>query len=119
MLINNMFLARVLVKPILRRFTQADYIVMPRHEGHFVDPEDVTKRITNIIRAHDRIKDPKIVVDDKSFAEMGLDDLDVVEIFLEVEKDFFMEFSDDQVESFRTIKDAVEVVSHHRFADTY
>ena len=114
-----MFLSRLCVKRILQRGIQADYIVMPRHEGHFVDPEDVTKRIANIIRAHDRIKDPKIVTDDKQFHEMGLDKLDVVEIFLEVEKDFFMEFSDDQVESFKTIRDAVEVVSHHRFADTY
>jgi len=109
----------VLLKRVLQRSVQPDHIVMPRHEGHFVDPEDVTKRITNIIRAHDRIKDPKTVTENKPLSEMGLDDLDVVEIFLEVEKDFFMEFSDEQVESFKTIKDAVEVVSNHRFADTY
>jgi acyl carrier protein len=114
-----MFFARVLTKTLSRRFAQADYVVIPSHEGHFVDPEDVSKRIINIIRAHDRIKDPKIVTFDRPFADMGLDDLDLVEIFLEVEKDFFMEFSDDQVESFRTVHDAVEVVSNHRFADTY
>jgi acyl carrier protein len=114
-----MFLTRILSKQALRRFFQPDHIVIPLHEGHFVDPEDVTKRIVNIIRAHDRIKDPKIVTDDKPLKEMGLDDLDTAEIFLEVEKDFFMEFSDEQVESFKTIKDAVKVVSHHRFADTY
>ena len=108
-----------MVKRVLQRGIQADHIVMPRHEGHFVDPEDVTKRIANIIRAHDRIKDPRAVTPSAPFTELGLDDLDVVEIFLEVEKDFFMEFSDDQVESFKNIKDAVEVVSHHRFADTY
>jgi acyl carrier protein len=92
---------------------------MPRHEGHWVDPEDVTRRIINIIRAHDRIKDPKIVSPERPFKEMGLDNLDLVEIFLEVEKDFFMEFSDEQVEKFAKISDAVEVVSNHRFADGY
>ena len=114
-----MFLSRAFIKKILQRGIQPDYIVMPRHEGHFVDPEDATKRIANIIRAHDRIKDPKIVTDSKVFHEMGLDPLDIVEIFLKVEKDFFMEFSDDQVESFKNIKDAVEVIPHHKFADTY
>ena len=114
-----MFLSRVVFKKVLQRSVQADYIVMPKHEGHFVDPEDVTKRIANIIRAHDRIKDPKIVTEDRTFQEMGLDELDLVEIFLEVEKDFFMEFSDDQADSFKTIKDAVQVVSNHRFGDTY
>jgi acyl carrier protein len=114
-----MFLARIIGKRLLQRGYQPDYIVMPRHEGHFVDPEDVTKRIINIVRAHDRITDPKIVTENKNLHEMGLDDLDLVEIFLEVEKHFFMEFSDEQVESFKTIHDAVEAVSNHRFADTY
>lgn len=114
-----MFVTRLFAKRLLQRAYQPDYIVMPRHEGHFVDPEDVTKRIINIIRAHDRIKDPKLVTANRPLTEMGLDELDIVEIFLEVEKDFFMEFSDDQVETFKTIHDAVEVVSNHRFADTY
>lgn len=114
-----MFLTRIVGKKLLQRSIQPDYIVMPRHEGHWVDPEDATKRIINIIRAHDRIKDPKVVAPGKSFKEMGLDNLDLVEIFLEVEKDFFMEFSDEQVEKFMNIKDAVEVISHHRFADAY
>jgi acyl carrier protein len=45
--------------------------------------------------------------------------LDLVEIFLEVEKDFFLEFDDDTVKKFKTIGDAVEYVSNWRFADTY
>lgn len=114
-----MFLTRIVGKKLLQRSIQADYVVMPRYEGHWVDPEDVTRRIINIVRAHDRIKDPKIVSPERSFKEMGLDDLDLVEIFLEVEKDFFFEMSDEQVEKFKNIKDAVEVVSHHRFADAY
>ena len=114
-----MFLTRAVAKKLIMRAYQADYIVMPRTEGHWVDTEDATRRIINIVRAHDRIKDPKVVTPEKPFKEMGLDDLDLVEIFLEVEKDFFMEFSDEQVEKFFSVHDAVEVVSNHRFADGY
>jgi len=114
-----MFIARRAARACLARSYQKDYIVMPRTEGHWADPEDVTKRIINIIKAHDAIKDPSKVQPEVSLSEMGLSDLDIVEVFFEVEKDFFMELSDDQVESFKTINDAVEVISNYRFADNY
>lgn len=114
-----MFLAKRAARLTLQRAYQKDYIVMPRRDGHWVDPEDVTKRLINIVRAHDRIQDPEVVSPEKPFREMGLDDLDVVEIFLEIERDFFMEFTDEQVEQFKNVHDAVEVISNHRFADTY
>lgn len=115
-----MFLARrVLLRGSLVRFYQPDYIVMPRKEGHWVDPEDCTRRIANIIKAHDAVKDPATVQPTTPFAEMGLGPLDLVEVFLEVERDFFLEFTDDTVDGFKNIQDAVKYVSNYRFADTY
>ncbi|CAG9319022.1 unnamed protein product [Blepharisma stoltei] len=114
-----MFLAKRIARLTLKRMYQADYVVMPRYEGHWKDPEEVTKRLINIVRAHDRITDPSTVTPDVPFSQLGLDDLDLVEIFLEVEKDFFMEFGDEQVERFKSINDAVEVISNYRYVDSY
>lgn len=119
-ILYKMFLARRLVNPRLIRFYSNDYIVMPRTHGHWTDPEDCAKRLMNIVKAHDAVKDSSKVTPEADFRkDIGLDDLDIVEIFLEVEKDYFMEFPDEQVESFKSIKDAVEVISNYRFADTY
>jgi len=114
-----MFLARRVLRGALVRFYQPDYIVMPRKDGHWVDPEECTRRISNIIKAHDAVKDASTVHPSTPFADMGLGQLDLVEVFLEVERDFFLEFTDEQVEGFKTIEDAVKYVSNYRFADTY
>ena len=115
-----MFLVRGALRTMNVRYVQPDYIVMPRKDGHWADPDDVTRRLVNTIRAHDATTDPEAVTAKADFrSELGLDDLDLVEIFLEVEKDFFLEFEDDTVEKFKTINDAVEYISNYRFADTY
>jgi acyl carrier protein len=115
-----MFLTRGLLRTVAVRRYQPDYIVMPIKDGHWVDPDDVTRRMINIIRAHDAVKDPEAVTKTADLrSDVNLDDLDLVEIFLEVEKDFFLEFEDDTVEKFKTIADAVEYISNYRFADTY
>lgn len=113
-----MFVAKRAARLILSRFYSPDYIVLPNKKGHWVDPEDTRRRLVNIISAHDAIKDPSKVTETADFKkDLGLHDFDLVEIFLEVERDFFMEFTDEQVDTFNSIRDAMEVITNHRFAD--
>lgn len=114
-----MFIARRVLRLPMVRYYQPDYIVMPRTGGHWVDPEDCTKRIMNIVKAHDALKEPSHLTPEAQFKTVGLDDLDVVEILLEVEKDFFVEFSDEQAEGFKSIQDVVNYVANHKYSDTY
>ena len=107
------------MRATLVRSYQQDYIVMPLKAGHWVDPAECTRRIVNIVKAHDAIKDLAAITPSTPLKDLGLSDLDLVEIFLEVERDFFLEFTDEQVEGFKTISDAVKYVSNYRFADTY
>jgi acyl carrier protein len=114
-----MFIARRVLRLPMVRCYQPDHIVMPRKGGHWVDPEDATKRVMNIVKAHDALKDPSKLTADAEFKTVGFDDLDVVEILLEVERDFFVEFSDDQAEGFKSIQDVVNYVANHKYSDTY
>ena len=52
-----MFVSRKLLRPLINRFYQPDYVVMPKKDGHWCDPDDVLKRLVNIFKAHDAIKD--------------------------------------------------------------
>mmetsp|Transcript_12945 Transcript_12945/g.24034 ORF Transcript_12945/g.24034 Transcript_12945/m.24034 type:complete len:116 (+) Transcript_12945:34-381(+) len=114
-----MFVAKRAARLALSRFYSPDYIVLPSKKGHWVDPDDCRRRLINIISAHDAITDPSKITETADLKkDLGLHDFDIVEIFLEVERDFFMEFTDEQVDTFKTIKDAMEVITSHRFADT-
>lgn len=115
-----MFVARHFNKLALVRYVAPDYIVMPRTGGHWLDPYDVTRRLTNILKAHDSLKPGIEIKPDSNYkTDLGLDDLDIVELFIEIERDFFIEFTDDQVENFKTLQDTVDFLANHRFADKY
>jgi acyl carrier protein len=115
-----MFVAKRVLRSTLTRFYSPDYIVTPSKKGHWADPDDVRRRLVNIFIAHDAIQDPSKVTGKADFKkELNLHDFDIVEIFLEVERDFFMEFTDEQVDTFHSIEDAVEAISSHRFVDNF
>jgi NADH dehydrogenase (ubiquinone) 1 alpha/beta subcomplex 1 len=85
----------------------------PRDDGHgyYLDPEEVSKRLMRIIALHPDVKRPEELSLNKTWTALGIDDLSRVEIFLEIEKEFDMEFSDQDVERFKNIHEAVEHVA--------
>lgn len=85
----------------------------PRDEGHgyYLDPEVVASRLLRVLAMHPGVKRPEELTLSKSWASLGIDDLARVEIFLEIEREFDMEFSDQDVERFKNVHEAVEHVS--------
>ena len=90
----------------------------PRDEasGYYLDPNVVAERMIRIVSLHDKLKHPENLTLEKTFYQIGMDDLTKVEIFLEIEKEFDIEFADDDVERFKNLHDAVEHVSRSFFA---
>eukprot|EP00826_Nyctotherus_ovalis_P005991 TRINITY_DN11374_c0_g1_i2.p2 TRINITY_DN11374_c0_g1~~TRINITY_DN11374_c0_g1_i2.p2 ORF type:complete len:124 (+),score=14.34 TRINITY_DN11374_c0_g1_i2:140-511(+) len=92
--------------------------LMKVREGkYFIDPDDGAERVIRVIATHDNVKDPSKITLKSTFGELGLSDLDMVEICLGIEDEFDIEFTDEQCESFRKIKDIVECVTTNQYVD--
>lgn len=85
----------------------------PRDDGHgyYLDPEQVAQRVLRVVALHPDVKRPEELALNKTFSALGIDDLARVEIFLEIEKEFDMEFADQDVERFKNIHETVEHVA--------
>ncbi|KRX09890.1 Acyl carrier protein-like protein [Pseudocohnilembus persalinus] len=84
--------------------------------GYYLDPNDVARRFIKIISLHDDIKNPSEIKINSSWEQIGVGELAKVEILLEAEQEFWLEFSDEDAERFRTIEDVVQHVSKSFFA---
>ena len=90
---------------------------MHRDEGeYYLDPVVVAERVVRLIALHDSVKDPSAITVGSSFEELGLNQLDLVEVFLGAEKEFDLEIADDDCESMSTVNDLVEYLSRNMYA---
>lgn len=100
-----------------KRFYYPDNVLMTRHEGeYFSDPKEVADRVVRLLALHDNVKDPSAITLGSSFQELGLNSLDLVEITLGLEREFDMEFSEEDCESFHTVNDLVENISRNFYS---
>ena len=82
---------------------------MERENGdYFADPIAVAERVVRLIALHDNVNDPSAVTLNSTFDQLGLNELDMQEIFLQAEREFDMEISEEDCESFHTVNDLVE-----------
>ena len=79
--------------------------------GYYIDPENVAMRAIRILTLHDNLKNPDNLTLRKTFNQLGVDDLSKVEIFLEMEKEFDIEFANEDVERFKNMHEAVEHIA--------
>ena len=85
---------------------------MKRTEGeYFADPVVIAERVVRLIALHDNVKDPASITLNSSFEDLGLNSLDMVEIFLGAEREFDLEIDDDECEGMTTVNDLVEFLS--------
>lgn len=100
-----------------KRFYAGDEIILrDTKNGYFQDPEEVTRRLCKLIALHDKCRDPSKITLGSTFYDLGLNDLDVVEILFEAENEFQLEIPDEDAEKMRTVEDAVEYISRSFFA---
>ena len=87
---------------------------MPREEGdYFNDPIVVAERVVRLVALHDNVRDPSAITLNSTFEELGLNSLDLCEIFLQAEREFDTEISEEDCESFVTVNDLVENLSRN------
>jgi len=96
-----------------------DNVLMPREygDGYFSDPIITAEKIIRLISLHDHTKiNPSEVTISHSFDDLGLNALDMCEVFLMIEREFDIEISEDDCESMTTINDIVENVARNFYA---
>lgn len=85
---------------------------MPREKGdYYADPLDVAERVVRLFALHDNVRDPSAVTLNSSFSELGLNSLDMCEVFIGIEREFDLEIADEDCESMQTIQELVEFLS--------
>ena len=85
-------------------------------DGYMADPTATAERIVRCIALHDNVIDPSNIQLKHTFAEIGLNELDMCEIYLMIEKEFDFEISEDDCETFTTINDIVEFTARNFYA---
>ena len=91
-----------------------DIILMKRVQGeYYSDPMDVAERVVRLMGLHDHVIDPSAVTVGKTFTELGLNALDMCEVFIAVEREFDLEISEESCESMTTVNDLVEFLARN------
>ena len=109
---------QVLILPNTRTYYK-DNVLMPRNygDGYMSDPKETAERVVRMFALHDNLSAPTTEITlGKSFSELGLNQLDMVEIYLMLEREFDIEISEEDCESFTTLNDITENISRNFYA---
>ena len=99
------------LRPAVRGYYK-DNVLMPREQGdYYADPMDVAERVVRLIALHDNCAEPSAVTLNKSFDSLGLNSLDMVEVFLGCEREFDLEISEEDCEAMSTVSELVEFLA--------
>ena len=91
-----------------------DNVLMPREQGdYYADPMDVAERVVRMIALHDNCQEPSKVVLSATFGQLGLNALDMCEVFIGCEREFDLEISEEDCEAMSTVNDLVEHLARH------
>jgi acyl carrier protein len=89
-----------------------DDVLMPRDQGeYYSDPMAVAERVVRLIALHDACRDPANVTVSHSFEQLGLNALDMCEVFIGCEREFDLEIAEEACEEMNTVNDLVEFLS--------
>ena len=84
---------------------------MSRYIGYYLDPNETARRMMRIIAQNDKVADPEAVTLRSQWHELGLNELDTVELLVGIEDEFKIEFPDDVAEKFKDVNDVVQYIS--------
>ena len=91
-----------------------DNVLMTRTQGeYYSDPMVVAERVVRMFALHDNVNDPDAITINSTFAELGLNDLDMAEIMIALEKEFDMEVDEDVCETFTSVNCIVESLARN------
>ena len=99
-----------------RFYAKEGLILRNEKTGYYQDPQEVARRFIKLLSLHDKVKDPSKITLNSTFYELEIDDLSYVEIMLEAEQEFYLEFPDDDLERFKTVGDVVDYLGRSFYA---
>lgn len=70
------------------------------------------ERIVKVISEELRIDKDKIVPEANVFEDLNFDSLDSVQVILEIEKEFDIETTDEEIDSIQTVQDIIDLVEN-------
>ena len=89
-----------------------DDVLMERVQGEYhADPMMVAERVVRLLALHDNVSDPSAITLNCSFSDIGLNALDMCEVFIALEHDFDLDIDEDDCERMSTINDLVEFLA--------
>ena len=91
-----------------------DNVLMPREQGeYYSDPVAVAERVVRLMALHDNVNDPSSVALNKSFESLGLNALDMCEVFIGCEREFDLEISEEDCEAMSSVNCLVEFIARN------
>lgn len=91
-----------------RNYEDSTVLQKREHGEFFSDPQEVSDRLTRMIAVHDNCIDPSAITLGSTFSELGLSELDMVEVTLMAEREFDVWIPEDDCERFQTVGDLAE-----------
>jgi len=89
-----------------------DDVLMERVQGDYhADPMEVAERVVRLLALHDNVTDPSAITLNCSFSDIGLNALDMCEVYIALEHDFDLEIDEDDCEQMSTVNELVEFLA--------
>ena len=74
----------------------------------------VYERLQSIVAEQLGVEPDQVVREAEFVADLNADSLDMVELVMSLEEEFGVEISDEEVETIRTVGDAVDYIEEHQ-----
>jgi acyl carrier protein len=75
---------------------------------------NVEMKVKSIIAEQLGVGEDEIKPESSFIDDLGADSLDIVELVMAMEEEFDVEIPDEQAESIKTVKDAVDYINSHK-----
>ncbi|KAG4161520.1 hypothetical protein ERO13_D01G059800v2 [Gossypium hirsutum] len=81
--------------------------------GSFLDKSEVTDRVASVVKNFQKVDPSKVTPNAHFQNDLGLDNLDTVEVVMALEEEFGFEIPDNEADKIGTINHAVEFIASH------
>lgn len=81
-----------------------------------IDSESVESKVRSIIAQQLGVGESEIQLESAFIEDLGADSLDIVEMMMTIEDEFFIEVPEDDSEQIRTVQNAIDYINKHRKA---
>ncbi|EFC43258.1 acyl carrier protein [Naegleria gruberi] len=104
--------ATLFARPSFNRY----YSVNAAAQGSFLSKDEVTERIINVLKKHEKVDPTKVAPSSHFVNDLALDSLDSTEVVMEVENEFGIEIPDEEAFKLQSVEDCIKYISSNPMA---